>query len=205
MRIAIVVMAALLSCARLAHAAEDYKVGDHLATPGTSATTDTKFRIILWSSLIPKSWDPLKELKGGNLDANLAMMSDADPRAQELVLRMQEVWEKAPVEPSLDGARIRIAGFMVPLDEAKGEVSEFLLVPYFGACIHVPPPPANQIIDVIPDKPVKGFHMMDAVWVKGVLRTIHSENRAGMGMASAGYRLDAVDIEAFKETKARTK
>ncbi|MFZ3323054.1 MAG: DUF3299 domain-containing protein [Usitatibacter sp.] len=201
MRIALVVMAAVVSCGVALHAAADYNVGDKLATPGAETKGGTKYGIILWGSLIPKDWDPVKELKDAAKDENLAIMSDADPRAQLLLLKMQEVWEKAPVDHALDGRRIRIAGFMVPLDEAKGEVGEFLLVPYFGACIHVPPPPANQIIDVVPGKPVKGFHMMDPVWVNGVLRTIHSENRAGMGMASAGYRLEAVKVEMFKETK----
>jgi len=205
MRIAFIVMAAVFSCVASLHAAADYKVGDKLAAPGAGTKAGAKYGIILWGSLIPKDWDPVKELREAAKDENLAILSDADPRAQALLLKMQEVWEKAPVDHALDGRRIRIAGFMVPLDEAKGEVGEFLLVPYFGACIHVPPPPANQIIDVVPGKPVKGFRMMDPVWVNGVLRTIHSENHAGMGMASAGYRLEAVKVEMYKETKTRSR
>ena len=55
----------------------------------------------------------------------------------------------APVNTELDGKQVKIPGFIVPLDVAKdGTVSEFFLVPYFGACIHVPPPPPNQIVYV---------------------------------------------------------
>ncbi len=53
------------------------------------------------------------------------------------------------VNKSLEGATVRLPGFIVPLEAVKsGDVSEFLLVPYFGSCIHVPPPPPNQIVYV---------------------------------------------------------
>src|SRR5688572_7078986 len=46
---------------------------------------------------------------------------------------------------ALDGKRIRMPGFIVPLDDADEEGAEFLLVPYYGACVHTPPPPPNQM------------------------------------------------------------
>ena len=50
---------------------------------------------------------------------------------------------------SLDGATVRLPGFIIPLDARRdGVLDEFLLVPYFGACIHVPPPPPNQLVYV---------------------------------------------------------
>ena len=52
---------------------------------------------------------------------------------------------------------VRIAAFIVPLEDNMQESDEFLLVPYFGACIHTPPPPANQIVLVVPAKPAGGF------------------------------------------------
>jgi hypothetical protein len=49
----------------------------------------------------------------------------------------------------LDGQNIRLPGYIVPLEVSEeGRTTEFLLVPYFGACIHVPPPPSNQIVHV---------------------------------------------------------
>ena len=67
-------------------------------------------------------------------------------------------------------------------------------LPYFGACIHTPPPPANQIVWVVPAKPAAGFHSMDTVWVSGTLRG----NRSDSPMGASGYRLDAVLVEAYK-------
>ena len=71
----------------------------------------------------------------------------------------------------LIGKSIKIPGFAVPLEGADGfeYVKEFLLVPTFGACIHVPPPPPNQVIYVILDKPVYFEKLMYAVWVSGIV------------------------------------
>jgi hypothetical protein len=69
---------------------------------------------------------------------------------------------------SYDGTRLRIPGFMVPLEDDAEKVSEFLLVPYVGACIHTPPPPPNQIVHV---KMAKGrsipMYWYDPVWIEG--------------------------------------
>ena len=72
---------------------------------------------------------------------------------------------------------MRLPGYVVPLEEVKGELKEFLLVPYFGACIHSPPPPANQIVHVTSRTPLKGWRTMDAVWVNGTLKAARSESR----------------------------
>ena len=71
----------------------------------------------------------------------------------------------------LIGKSIKIPGFAVPLEGDDGfeYVKEFLLVPTFGACIHVPPPPPNQVIHVILDKPVYFEKLMYAVWVSGIV------------------------------------
>ena len=91
---------------------------------------------------------------------------------------------------SLNGAAIRIAGFAIPLERVKGEVREFLLVPYFGACIHVPPPPANQIIYVVSDKPLKDVQTMDAIWVSGLLNV-------AAGDSSWGRSADRMQVNAI--------
>jgi hypothetical protein len=94
----------------------------------------------------------------------------------------------------MNGARIRIPGFIVPLEEAHHQISEFLLVPYFGGCIHVPPPPSNQIIHVFPAKPLKNMASMDAVWISGILEVFSSDT----SMGSAGYRMKAQVVELYK-------
>jgi hypothetical protein len=71
--------------------------------------------------------------------------------------------------PGAGRSESALPGFAIPLENKGGKVSEFLLVPYFGACIHSPPPPANQIIHVVTKKPVTKLLSMDAVKVSGTL------------------------------------
>lgn len=146
-------------------------------------------REIVWDELVPKDWDPMKDFSA----TDVGRLQDGDPRATALMKKMQQAFDNAPVNASLDGAQVKIPGYIVPLEQKKaGEITEFLLVPYFGACIHTPPPPANQILHVHPAKAAK-FRAMDAVWVVGTLKTARSDS----GMGVAGYRLDAQSVTAY--------
>jgi hypothetical protein len=94
-----------------------------------------------------------------------------------------------------NGKRVKIGGYVVPLDFEATTIKEFLLVPFVGACIHVPPPPANQIVYV---KSEKGFEIagqFDPVWVTGTMKT----ETAFTGLADAGYTIDADAVESRKE------
>ena len=148
-----------------------------------------------WDALMPRNWDPMKGFKGRNLQG----LMDGDPKAQALMDELRAAWDKAPTVPEMDGRSIRIAGYVVPLEESKGELREFLLVPYFGACIHTPPPPANQIIHVTPLKPVKGIQGMVPVWASGTLKVRRDESAMGV----SGYHLDAVKVEPYEERGGR--
>ncbi|MBK1613756.1 hypothetical protein CKO44_09770 [Rubrivivax gelatinosus] len=150
-------------------------------------------RTIRWDELVPKDWDPLKEFK----DLDLAGLADGDPRANKLLQRMREVWDAAPANPAIVGQAVRLPGFVVPLEETKQGLKEFLLVPYFGACIHSPPPPANQIVHVLAHAPV-AFKSMDTVWVSGTLATVRTDSFMG----AASYRIDGAAVERYTE-KAR--
>ena len=163
--------------------------GTGVSKPAASSA----FREIKWDDLVPKDWDPLKEFK----NINFSLMNDSDPRANEMLKRMRETWDNAPTNNDMDGASVRIPGYLVPLEDTKTGLKEFLLVPYFGACIHTPPPPANQIIYVKADKPPKGFRSMDTVWVSGTLKTLRSDSYMG----ASGYRMDAVVVERYLEPK----
>ena len=146
------------------------------------------FREISWDDLIPKGWDPMKSFK------DMGAVSDFDPRAQKMYDRLREIWDNAPTVPSLAGQPIRLAGYLVPLDEAKDGIREFLLVPYFGACIHTPPPPANQIVHVRTQKPLTGLRTMDAVWVSGTLGL----DRSDSAMGTSGYTMIASAVTPYK-------
>jgi hypothetical protein len=77
----------------------------------------------------------------------------------------------APIVADLNGKQVKIPGFVVPLEGDGEAINEFLLVPYFGACIHVPPPPPNQIVYVKFSTAVPIDNLYDAVWVTGTLST----------------------------------
>ena len=141
--------------------------------------------------MISPSWNPEAIIKSLNLN----MMLDADPRANAALEKLRQEWDNAPGNPALDGAEVKLAGFVVPLERQGNALREFLLVPYFGACIHVPPPPANQIVHVIAPKPVPNTATMDAVWVSGKLAL--STTATAMGRSS--YRLTAAAVEVYRK------
>lgn len=167
--------------------------------PAASAAAKPKivdgYTELRWDDLVPKGWDPGKAMRDKGI-ANLGMLNDGDPKTMELLRQMRESWDNAPTEPSLDGARVRLPGYLVPLEETAAGHTEFLLVPYFGACIHSPPPPANQIVMVLPAKPAAGLRSMDTVWVNGVLKV----SRSNTAMGSSGYRLESALVERYKAT-----
>jgi len=161
------------------------------ATPASAAARAGEARTITWEALVPADWDPFKDFKG--LDFQL--LDDGDPRANAMLKKMRKAWDDAPVNPALVGQLVRIPGFVVPLEDGKEGLREFLLVPYFGACIHSPPPPANQIIHVLPRTPAKGLRSMDTVWISGVLAT----GRSDTYMGASSYRIEATQVTPYKE------
>ncbi|MYJ73945.1 MAG: DUF3299 domain-containing protein [Gammaproteobacteria bacterium] len=97
------------------------------------------------------------------------------------------------VVPELNGENVKLPGFVVPLDVVGDKVASFLLVPYFGACIHQPPPPPNQIVFVEFEEPVKLQSMYDPVWVVGELGLEgHASN-----LARAGYSMKGTSLEKY--------
>jgi hypothetical protein len=99
------------------------------------------------------------------------------------------------INKALDGALIKIPGFIVPLDVGKdGLVTEFFLVPYFGACIHVPPPPPNQIVYVRMNKGIALDSIYEAYWITGRMKVSRKATRLG----ASAYQLDASKVEIYK-------
>ena len=144
-----------------------------------------------WDALIPPEWQPETLLDDYDLDE----IGDEDPRAVEVMEKLKALWAEAPVVQALDGKRVRLPGFVVPLDLEPGKIAEFLLVPYYGACIHVPPPPANQTVFVrMPEgQPLEG-EMFDTIWVEGTLSVTPTTSE----LAEAGYRIDATRVEPYE-------
>src|SRR5450830_986191 len=101
----------------------------------------------------------------------------------------------APVVQSLNGQHIRRPGYIVPLEVSEeGRTTEFLLVPYFGACIHVPPPPSNQIVHVKSEVGVKLDELYQPYWIEGAMQVKPSSSE----LADAGYQMDAEKIYIYE-------
>lgn len=154
------------------------------------ATTVQGFRELSWLELVPKDWKPQEQID----QTRAQSLNDGDALAQELMRELRRVLDAAPTVGEFDGTRVRLPGYVVPLERAGGAMTEFLLVPYYGACIHTPPPPANQIVHVVADKPQTGYASMAAVWVQGTLRATRHDS----GMGVSGYRLDLNGIEPYR-------
>ncbi len=99
--------------------------------------------------------------------------------------------------PELAGVRARLPGFVVPLDTVDDKVASLLLVPYFGACIHQPPPPPNQIVHVRFAEPVVLESMYAPVWITGVMKLERYS-----GLAESGYAMDGQGIEEYRYESA---
>lgn len=100
----------------------------------------------------------------------------------------------APVVEALNGQSVSLPGFVVPLEGDSEVITEFLLVPYFGACIHVPPPPPNQIVHVTIKGGVPIESLYDAIVVTGIMST---ETWSGE-IAQVGYKMKAVGVAPFE-------
>ncbi len=149
-------------------------------------------RALQWDDLIPADWRPETLFEQYDIDN----IDDDDPRADALFDKLQELWAKAPVVQELDGREVRLPGFVVPLTMDAVEIREFLLVPYFGACIHVPPPPSNQTVYVVTtDGAAYRGELFDTVWVEGTMHIERFSNELG----EAGYRIDATNVSPYEE------
>ncbi|MBT1065961.1 DUF3299 domain-containing protein [Bowmanella sp. Y26] len=131
---------------------------------------------LYWEDMVPK----------GYVAPDQNISHDGDSMAQ--------INLDAPVVQELDGQQVRIPGFVVPLEGDDEKLTEFLLVPYFGACIHVPPPPPNQIVYVKFEKGTPVESLYDAVWITGTLST---KGWSG-DIATVGYSLQGVKVEPYE-------
>lgn len=162
-----------------------------LGAPGVLA--QERPEVIDWKHLVPAGYDPSELTR--KYQKEVSSLRDNDPRAERAAERLRQAWENAPVVQSLSNKVVKLAGFLVTLEGDGKAVSEFLLVPYFGACIHVPPPPSNQVVLVrTGNRPFKVNQMFDMVSVTGTLRT----ERARNDLASASYVIEATQVEVHK-------
>ena len=136
----------------------------------TSSLWAAEPRELTWSELIPPDAPPQQVQPAPMHD--LSQLADA-----------------------LAAEQIKLPGYIVPLDVTEeGRVTEFLFVPYFGACIHVPPPPSNQIVHVTSELGVLMDALYQPFWIEGPLKVgSHSSE-----MGTAGYQMAAEKIYPYE-------
>ena len=139
---------------------------------------------------------------------NLRKLKEAGIDADALLARRKEFTDhrklkSQAINAELDGQIVRMPGYLLPLEFSGKEVTEFLLVPYVGACIHSPPPPPNQIVHVKPDKPVANLQVFAPIWVTGKMSTTAAKKSLSLVDGAAdidvGYSLAATLVEPYKE------
>ncbi|ARQ73212.1 hypothetical protein B6D87_02860 [Pseudomonas fragi] len=143
---------------------------------------------LTWSEMIPADAPPEAPDMTPLHDLSQMGSMEAAPAAKQDL-------PNAPVVPALDGQLIRLPGYIVPLEVSEdGRTTDFLLVPYFGACIHVPPPPSNQIVHVTSKEGVKLDELYQPYWIVGALQVKPSTSE----LADAGYQMDAQRIVVYE-------
>ena len=169
-----------------------------LAGSGLSRAETEVYKTIDWNDLMPDPW--VKEMtKDMAAMSKLSYLQDSSDEATKAMSAIRKKLDEAPIVKTQVNKKVRIPGYAVPLDADRSDKREFLLVPYFGACIHTPPPPANQIVLVRPTAQSKIKKMpesMDVLWVEGELK----EGRVSTGQGVSGYLLEAVSVAQY-ETK----
>ncbi len=166
-----------------------------------SESKTIEFKAIEWPDLMPEQDlqalstppDYLADIEDGSAEDQIS-----DQISNSIAAAKDDLYQQALVStnirPEMNGQAVRIPGFIVPLDFSDDQVvTEFFIVPFFGACIHVPPPSPNQIIHV---KYPKGFTLRalyNPFWISGVLKTTLVEN----DVATSAYSMDVHNIEKF--------
>lgn len=149
-------------------------------------------REIGWEELLPEGEEErLAEL----YQQQMAMLYSGGPIAEGSAGDVMVQIGTFNTVRELNETKVRIPGYTVPFEfGANAEISEFLLVPYYGACLHAPPPPPNQTVFAIADEPVKLRNLAQAVWLEGTLYTQTQESE----LADAAYTIRIDRIEKYE-------
>lgn len=163
--------------------------------------SENRFQTIAWEDLIPEdeyeilSNPPsyLDEIEDGSVEDQISsQLNNAIAQAEED--RYQQALVSTNIRSEMDGKAVRIPGFVVPLEFNNDQtITEFFLVPYFGACIHMPPPPPNQIIHVKYPQGLRLDALYNPFWITGVMRASLVMN----DMATSAYAIEMAGYEDY--------
>ena len=173
----------------------------HVTTIFAENDNESLYKQVDWHQLIPEE-DLLALQNPPDYLMDIAEGSERDRVGNKGTssedLFFEDEYQRALVStnivPEMDGKAIRIPGFIVPLEFNEDKtVSQFFLVPFFGACIHVPPPPPNQIIFVNSPEGVELKDLQTPHWISGIVRSVLTENE----VAASSYAMDAVSVDIY--------
>ena len=135
---------------------------------------------LTWADLLPEGETALPPGLQGFIDHDGPDLSRQQPAS-------------SGVRTDWNGQIVQLPGFIVPIDYDATGVTAFILVPYVGACIHVPPPPANQLVFVTTQDPYESDGLFEPVRVTGMFGTAATSTQ----LAQIGYALSADTVEPF--------
>ena len=200
--------AAEAQTANASTASNEPQIGDRIPDPEPSSNLENSNRLaaagaeandaasrglreIGWEELLPEGEE---ERLAQLYQQQMAMLYSGGPIAEGSAADQMIQIGTFNTVPELDGTKVRIPGYTVPFEfGANAEIKEFLLVPYYGACLHAPPPPPNQTVFVIADEPIRLRDLAQAVWIEGTLFTQTQESE----LADAAYTIRVDRVETY--------
>ena len=150
---------------------------------------------VSWDDLVPEGFEPPENPLAEMTREQIDKLFDGSEESSRELAKLEEDMAYAPTVAGLDGKKVKIPGYVVPLEfDGQTELNEFLLVPYYGACIHTPPPPANQVVHALPQSPITVENTYDPVFAIGVIRTKTSSTN----LAETGYTLEIEKVVPYE-------
>ncbi|MBM1219816.1 DUF3299 domain-containing protein [Ponticoccus sp. SC2-23] len=153
--------------------------GAAMLVPGPGRAED--YIDLDWADLLPEGETAIPEALRGLIDHDDAPLVSQQPAS-------------TGVRGDWNGQIVRLPGFIVPIEYDGTGVTAFILVPYVGACVHVPPPPANQLVFVTTQTPYEAEGLFEAVNVIGMFGVSSISTQ----LADIGYALSADRIEPYR-------
>lgn len=154
--------------------------------PSTPPPSSPAFLDLAWADLLPEG--EIERI--AQLQQMQALQTGFDHFGVE---QMPQIQTFNTVD-ALDGERVRLGGYVLPFEfTGTREISRFLLVPYVGACIHVPPPPPNQLVYVTAETPVEISGLWDPVYAEGIMRTTRQDNALG----DTAYTMELISLSPY--------
>ncbi len=160
--------------------------------------------VILWGPNFKDTTGKMNEEESKARESLIASGIDPDEIIAKLKALRKKVRQRdETLVEELNGRDIRIPGYVLPLDFSGTLVKKFLLVPYVGACIHTPPPPPNQIINVAISDGFQSKGLFAPVWVSGRITTGKTKENLtfvdGRSKVSVGYSIKATKIVPYQK------